>query len=258
MENFHLMENRGVLYIAAGEKYIKAAIRSAKSVIKHCPDLPIHLYADWQNYEFHFDKSTYPFTTVGMIENPHRRSKVDYMPLTPFDQTLYLDTDTSFNDDISDMFRILDRFDIAMTHAHARNFPGRLITWRIDLPQAFPQYNCGVLLYRKTPVVTKFLEEWRDQYHQNYPHFQQDQITLRELLWLSDLRIATLPPEYNVRYIKYHYLWSKTEAKTKIFHLKRYHVGWFTWLFRPFTKNKLGIATKLGLAGFLDPKRKKK
>jgi hypothetical protein len=252
------MTSKGILYIASGELYIRAAIRSAKSVLKHCPGLPTHLYADWQNYGFKFNESPFPFTSVGTIENPHRRSKVDYLPLTPFEQTLYLDTDTTINTDIQEMFGILERFDIALAHNMKRNFPPRLITWREQLPQAFPQFNGGVILYRKNPEIIRFLEEWRDQYHANLSVFRQDQITLRELLWLSNLRIATLPPEYNVRYIKYRLVWTKSEARAKILHLKRYHVGWFVWLFRPLTTKKLGIARKFGLTGLLDPKKKQK
>jgi len=246
----------GILYVATGELYIRAAVRSAKSVLKHCPNLPTHLYADWENYDFNFKHSPYPFTNVAKVNNPHRRSKLDYLPQTPFERTLYLDTDTILNNDIREMFQILDRFDIALTHAHKRNTPERLKSWRLDLPLAFPQYNSGVMLYRRTPAVLQFLEEWRDHYYQNLDHFRQDQMTLRELLWLSDLRITALPPEYNVRYIKYLGLWSKAEARAKIFHLKQYHVGWFTWLFRPLTTKKLGIARRFGLTGFLDPKGK--
>jgi hypothetical protein len=251
------MSSKGILYIASGEKYIQAAIQSAKSVLKHSPDLSTHLFADWDNYNFHFDKSSYPFTSVDKVDNPHRRSKVDYLPLTPYDQTLYLDTDTTLNADIRDMFRVLERFDIALTHAMKRNIDYRLTEWRIKLPQAFPQYNGGVLLYRKTPEVIAFLEEWRDQYHANIKQFQQDQRTLRELLWLSDLRLATLPPEYNVRYIKYHYFWSKSEAETKIFHLHRYHIGWFAWLLRPFSKKAHSKSTRRAIKRLLFGNQKK-
>ena len=226
---------RGVLYIAAGEKYIRAAIQSANSVRKYCPDLPSHLFSDWHNYDvFDFDRSPYPFTSVERIPDPHRRSKVDYLSRTPFDLTLYLDTDTKLYTDIREMFGILDRFDIALTHAHRRNDPHRLAPWRIELPQAFPQYNGGVILYCKTPKVIGFLEDWRDHFKE--AGLQQDQMTLRELLWLSDLRIATLPPEYNVRFVKYHYLWRKTEAQTKIFHLRKYHDGPL-WKFKKLVKD---------------------
>jgi len=243
------MITQGILYIATGKKYIDAAVRSAKTVQKFCPGLPIHLYADWQNHGFQFDRSPYPFTSVGQIDQPHRRSKVDYLPLSPFDWTLYLDTDTALNADIRDMFRILERFDIALTHAMKRNFSERLTKWRIDLPSAFPQHNGGVILYRKTPAVIKFLEEWRDQYHANIKEFQQDQRTLRETLWSSDLRIATLPPEYNVRFLKYHFLWSKSEARTKIFHLQMYHDGPF-WFIKNWFRNLARVT--LTLLGF-DP-----
>jgi hypothetical protein len=206
--------------------------------------LPIHFFGDWQNFNFNFDISPFPFSSVGIIPDPHRRSKVDYLSKTPFDQTLYLDTDTALNADIRDMFRILERFDIAVAHAHRRNDPTRLGPWRINLPQAFPQYNGGVILYRRTPNVFRFLEEWSRYFKE--AGFQQDQMTLRELLWLSDLRMATLPPEYNVRYIKYHYLWSKSEATTKIFHLQRLHTGWFWWIARPWYRRTLNILKRLG------------
>jgi hypothetical protein len=235
----------GILYIATGRKYIEAAIQSAKSILRHCPDLPTHLFSDWQNYdEFDFDENTHPFTSVDKITNPHRRSKVDYLPKTPYDWTLYLDTDTLINADIREMFRLLERFDIALNHAHRRNDHTRLGSWRIDLPHAFPQHNGGVILYRKTPEVIRFLEEWRDHFHQ--AGFQQDQMTLRELLWLSGLRMAVLPPEYNVRYIKYHYLWSRAEASAKIFHLQRLHTGWFWWLATPWVRRVLKLSKRLG------------
>jgi hypothetical protein len=237
---------QGILYIATGEKYIRAACKSAKTVIKYCPGMAMHLYADWQNYEsFNFEGNTFPFSSVEKIHDPHRRSKVDYLPCTPFDLTLYLDTDTALNADIRDMYRILERFDIAMAHAFRRNDFNYLKPWRIALPQAFPQFNSGVFLYRKTPAVIYFLENWSRYFKE--AGFKQDQVTLRELLWLSDLRIATLPPEYNVRFLKYHFLWSKTEAQTRIFHLRMFHDGpfWFikSWL------NKLGwaILSRIGI-----------
>jgi hypothetical protein len=143
------------------------------------------------------------------------------------------------------MFQVMERFDIALNQAFRRNDPNRLGTWRIALPQAFPQHNGGVILYRKTPEVIHFLENWSHYFKE--AGFEQDQMTLRELLWLSDLRIATLPPEYNVRYIKYHYLWSKSEATTKIFHLQRLHSGWFRWVTRPVYRRTLKLLKRLGV-----------
>jgi len=228
------MESKGVLFVATGKRYIQASIRAAKTVRQVMPDLPIHLYANWKENGYRFDETPFPFTSVGEIENPHRRSKVDYLAKTPFSRTLYLDTDTAVVADIRSIFDILDRFDIALCHAHRRNDPKRLLTWRIQLSEAFPQYNSGVFLYKKNEKVVDFLNQWSQAFHAE--HFSQDQMTLRELLWQSDLRIATLPPEYNVRYIKYSILWGKNEAKTKIFHLRKYHDGEFWFITKPLKK----------------------
>jgi hypothetical protein len=225
--------NSGVLYIAAGEKYIRAAIHSARSVRKYCPELPIHLFADWQNYAFRFDQSPDPFTSINTIQNPHRRSKVDYLAQSPYEKTLYLDSDTALNANISDMFMILDRFDIAMCHAHWRRSSVTTRTWQKELPEAFPQFNTGVILYKRSIKTLDFFQAWRDNFIA--AGLPQDQITLRETLYLSELRIATLPPEYNVRFLKYHLLWSKSEAQTKIFHLQMYHDGPF-WFFKNWSK----------------------
>jgi len=219
----------GILYICTGQKYIQAAIRSAQSVRKFCPGLPIHLFANYRDFDFPFDQNPYPFSSVAEVVNPHRRSKVDYMVASPFDRTLYLDTDTALNSDITKLFEILDRFDVAICHGYRRNIDSRIRKWRVEIPESFPQYNSGVFLYKKNPAVIKFLEDWRTAFHT--AGFSQDQVTLRELLWLSDVRIATLPPEYNVRFMKYHYAWTKNETSTKIFHLRRFHGGRL-WLFK--------------------------
>lgn len=238
------MKTRGILYVTTGEKFIRGAMRSAKTVHRYCPDLPIHLFADWKSYDFPFDQSPFPFNSVGIVNSPHPRSKVDYLQHTPFDQTLYLDSDTALNADITGLFGLLERFDIALGHAHRRNNLVRLAKWRLEIPRAFPQYNGGVILFRKTPAVMDFLKDWKRCYHE--ADLQFDQTTLRELLWLSDLRIATLPPEYNVHFLKYHLLWSKTEAKTKIFHHKAFQMGWPRWINKRIRATWLARKLRLG------------
>lgn len=78
-----------------------------------------------------------------------------------------------------------------------------------------------MILYNNSERVMNFLHEWKESFHK--ASFKKDQVTLRELIYKSDLRISTLPPEYNIRYKKYIELWDKTEAKPKILHFKSYH-----------------------------------
>ena len=217
------MQTRGILFIATGKQYIEAAIKAAESVRASNPGLGIAFYGDWQNHGYNLTANPAPFDVAYPVEKPHRRSKVDFLSKSPFERTLYLDTDTRVVDDISSLFDVLDRFDIGVTHAMRRNSPERLVTWRKQLPRAFPQFNGGVLLYRNTPQVNAFFESW--SHHFAEAGFNQDQMTLRELLWDSELRIAVLPPEYNVRYEKYLWFWSKSEATPKILHMEKFHTG---------------------------------
>jgi hypothetical protein len=158
--------------------------------------------------------------SVSPIENPHVRSKIDYIHKTPFDRTLYLDADTRIVADITSLFDLLDRFDLAIAHAHQRNHFATQQIWNVDIPDAFPQMNGGVLLYNHQPETIRLLQDWQRAYHGHA--FSKDQVTLRELLWKSDLRIAILPPEYNIRYKKYLDVWTDEEAKPYILHFPEY------------------------------------
>ena len=139
----------GVLYIATGRKFIRAAMHSATSVRRHCPGLPIHPHADWQRHGFDFATSPYPFTSVETIERPHRRSKVDLMARTPFARTLFLDADTEVNEDVRGLFQVLDRFDLALTHAHLRNAAVRLRPWRIEYFWSSAEATSKILHHRR-------------------------------------------------------------------------------------------------------------
>ncbi|MBL7791243.1 MAG: hypothetical protein JNK77_02880 [Saprospiraceae bacterium] len=203
-------KSRGILYITVGAAYTRQAIQSAESVKKHAPGLAVCLFTD------QVDIKHPAIDKAGLIENPHNRSKIDYIHQTPFEQTLYLDADTRVVADISHLFDILERFDLGIAHAHQRNHFPTNQPWRIPIPAGFPQMNGGVLLFKNNAPTIRLLKEWQAAYHAN--SFAKDQVTLRELLWLSDLRIAILPPEYNIRYEKYLDVWTDTEALPHILH----------------------------------------
>lgn len=204
----------GVIYIASGAFHTAAAASAARSVRETNPWLAIDLYTDEP-------KADGPFDRVVEFSGGHRRSKVDYLAQTRFRRTLYLDSDTKVVADLRPMFELLSRFDLAIAHAHARNAGRQTKIWRQEIPEAFPQHNGGVILYRGEGRALKFMEDWSDAFHQ--AGFKWDQITLRELMWTSDLAIYVLPPEYNIRYRKYVDIWTDREAIPKIMHLEDYY-----------------------------------
>lgn len=201
----------GVIYIVSGSEYVTDSCDSARSIREHSPDLQIDVYCDDLD-------AVQPglFDKVHQIENPHARSKVDYIWQSRFDRVLYLDSDTRAVADISNLFDLLDRFDFCANHAHSRERHSTNQTWRITIPKCFPQLNGGVLLFRNSQAVKSMLKEWAESYHS--AGFTRDQVTLRELVWRSELDIYILPPEYNIRYAKYLDFWEEHEAHPKILH----------------------------------------
>lgn len=214
--------DHGVLFIATGAPYVRGAVRSARSIARHSPDLPCFLFHDEATRGLIETEAPGVFQGHGEVESPHRRSKVDYIGRSPFARTLYLDSDTEVCGPLDDVFRLLDRFDVAATHAPLRYRAATMAQWRDDIPACFPQFNGGIILYNlEQPNVRRLMEDWRDAYHAT--GFHRDQVTLRELLWRSDLRIATLPPEYNVRFKKYLLVWKAEEARPVILHFREFN-----------------------------------
>lgn len=92
---------------------------------------------------------------------------------------------------------------------------------RRELPNAFPQFNGGVIAYRRTPEVIAFMERWRRAVREE--NLPKDQPSLRELIWESDLRVATLPEEYNLMHFHAMSVWWTTRAAPRIIHSPQLH-----------------------------------
>lgn len=223
---------KGVVFIATGEQYVLAACEAAKSVRRHSPNLLIDLFTD------EIEMNLGVFDEIHKITDPHYRSKVDYIHQTRFERTLYLDSDVRIIADIEPMFEVLDRFDFALCHAHARNKLETNEIWNIDIPESFSQLNGGVILYKSSPLVLDFLMDWSRSFHQ--AGFRKDQVTLRELLWKSELRLYVLPPEYNIRYKKYLKFWHAREARPRILHFQEFNHVYQGSSLKQLLKYKIG------------------
>ena len=128
------MKTRGVLYIAYGDLFVKEALFSAESVKAQCPDLEITMFSDRIVDSPYIDDSK-------VISVSHLRSKIDYMDQSPYDLTIFLDTDTVINHDITDMFDILETFDLVAAHDLARK--------RKKYSEAIPEMAGNLILFRR-------------------------------------------------------------------------------------------------------------
>jgi hypothetical protein len=204
-------DDSGVLFVVTGAHYTAAAMQAAHSVALTNPWLKIGIFSDQ-------DVTDPVFTFVGKILGDDSRRKHEYVGQSPFTNTLYLDSDVRVTGDLSDLFRLLERYEMAGAHVRYRSGPRRLVKNKLDLPQAFPQINCGVLLYRKCERVDALFQSWIDIYRND--GFTRDQVPFREALWQSDIRFYVFGPEYNMRNIPF---WPSKHPLPLILHIKAFH-----------------------------------
>jgi hypothetical protein len=170
------------------------------------PELPIAIFV-----EIEAELPSGLFDEISIIQRPvfSVLEKVRLFRFSPFQKTLFLDTDTVVLEPIQELTRLLDRFDLACAHApwrQSREIP--------ECPESFPELNTGVILYRRSPKINRFFRTWERHFEQlddlstkNYP----DQPAFRKSLFLSNLHFTVLPPEYNLRTPFPYYVCSKVK-----------------------------------------------
>ena len=199
------VSQRGIIYVVTGRRHAEEACRSATMAKQCLPDLPISIFTDQPIDAPVFDQ------VVAIPQASGFLSKVVHIRQSPYRDSLFLDSDTHVIGDIRPLFELLERFDIAATHAPYRT------TYRIaGVPDCFPEFNTGVLLYRRNDKTNLLWDHWIRLYTEDlsrplewdFPGGEQwfrdalsDQPSFRHAVYQSDVAVATLPPEYNCRII---------------------------------------------------------
>jgi len=187
--------SRGIVYCAQGERHFLEALASAKSSLQHNA-VPHVIFSDRELGG--------PIPGID-VRTQHGcglpfADKIDAMTRSPFAQTIYLDTDTFVAAEITELFELLERFDIAAAHAPA------YLGFDPEIPRAFYELNTGVIAYRERPAVKQLLADWRQTYLAwvkeppfELAHIGDEQPVLRRCLWRSQLSVYVIGPEYNYR-----------------------------------------------------------
>ncbi len=186
------MSTAGFVYVATGKRYVAEALRSAGSLRASMPDAAIALITD----------SPPDQAIAGLFNTVIVRTEVRHQPIdkllaweAPFERCVFLDTDTHVCGDLSDLFILLDRFDLAAA-------PETLRGWHYTLPEvpeAFPEYNTGVIAFRRGPATDEFFRTWRADYEKLHAAngFVTDQPAFRRAAYRAGVRIAPLPSEFH-------------------------------------------------------------
>jgi hypothetical protein len=205
----------GVVYSCSGDAYLEEALRSARSSLRH-NRLPHVLFttsdapAEEGLQIVRFEPSENPY--VDKIANMRR---------SPFERTIYLDTDTYVVEEIIDVLALLDRFDVAAAFA-----PGYRGLADPQVPRAFYELNTGVLAWRASMRVAAFMRSWQETYlawlgdepfagagrasAQRVARGREtgrsqsiggaaDQPAFRRCAWQHEVSLLVLGPEYNLR-----------------------------------------------------------
>lgn len=205
------MQECGVVYVAAkSNKHVQEAHESAQSLKRWCSTLPITVFSDKPN---EFDVRLFP--DVRYIPSPANKrelgTRVEAVRRMPYHRNLYMDTDTQICGNITHMFGVLDTYDIAMALAPRRVDPAGFAVYGEVLPDWFPEFNGGVILIKRSASSDQLTRRWAKQYA--LIDKWNDQMAMRVALFHSirddQLKLYTLPPEYNCRIIMLQFLGGK-------------------------------------------------
>jgi hypothetical protein len=194
----------GFLYAATGEKWVREAMASAAQLRRVNPDIPSILFTNLPEIV-----AGGPFDEVRVVpDQPWVKTEVKLWAVnrSPFDRTVFMDTDTYACDDVSDLFTVLDRFDFAAVPVPLRLSKRSNHADPADIPDAFQSMNGGLFSWRWNEHTRALFQSWWDLYQADKPSAGDslmDQPSLRVALWRSQCQILFLPPEFNMRTIRY-------------------------------------------------------
>lgn len=186
----------GFIYIASNNvgglkhDYIKEAIYSATSLKKKCPNANITLFTDKPVNNKIFDQVN--------IVKMELRCKQKYLLESPYEKTVYIDSDTYINYNIEDMFIMLDKFELLCCNDFARKRNLQLPEY-MKIPYAFSELNGGIIGYKKCDNFKKMVKLWNHYYYKYRNVMPWDQPSFRIAVWESNINLYVLPIEYNRR-----------------------------------------------------------
>ena len=161
----------GVLYIATGLRYVQEALTSARSLRAAMPWIPITMLVDSlpeQSDQIDVRVINHPIFGYG--------DKVKYINASPYNKTLFIDTDTFVCGDLSECFALLDQFDLLVAHDALR------VNIDSAIEPRFPEFNTGVIFYRKCQDTNYFFSKWLSAHEdvcRRHGHQVADQFTFR-------------------------------------------------------------------------------
>jgi NADH:ubiquinone oxidoreductase subunit len=219
--------SEGFLFVCSDDQLMAEAEQSAKRIKSVMEDYPVCLITDDPSPVEVFDEHVHiDDLEAGFVD------KVNHMHRTPFEKTVFLDTDTYINQPVPELFDLLDQVELAAAASPHRVSPEN----EFDVPRAFPAYNTGVIAFHLCSATESFFEQWRNKYVELLDEgIEADQASFRPTLYNSEVSHSTLPSEYNCRSIHPGYL----HDKVKIIHARHINYEYISKTLNRTTKKRV-------------------
>lgn len=197
----------GIVYACSHPRWLGETILSAQSARRHMPDIRRQIFITRVAFEAagspplreHFND----VIVLDEIEHVHR-PRFEAIFQTTVDQALFLDGDTFFVGPVYELFELLDLYEMGVAQAPQYMSP-RAVDMKLydHLPKvsvAQPEWNAGVIVARVSDRFRGVMREWSRLFGVcRGLGFEMDQAAFRSAVATSDLRVATLPNNYNFR-----------------------------------------------------------
>jgi hypothetical protein len=123
---------------------------------------------------------------------------------SPYDNTVFIDSDTLINWNLKDLFQLLNNFDILGVYDYSRKRYFDFLPDYNNIPSGFSEINTGLIAFKKCKAVSDLFSQWSSLYdhYLKIGNLKWDQPSFRVALWNSinnGLKFYSLPTEYNRR-----------------------------------------------------------
>ena len=187
-----ITQQRGIYYIAFGTRYVAEAVISAMSAKRQMADIRTAILSNGYVRESCFDvEETVSEAWAGF------ESKIKFLAATPFDRTLYVDTDIYFCRPITELFEALERYDLLFAYDAQSSYRDREAA---DAVLSAP--DTGFLAFRRSGAIDSLFRRWHafSRLDREANTTAREGAQLRRALVNSDATVCVLPPEYNCQF----------------------------------------------------------
>jgi hypothetical protein len=198
------MKEQGYLYIAGGNQtYMQEAVISAQSLRRVDPNAHITLITDKEAQSDIFNQIVIRSRGDFSSWKSGLAYKVEHMYVdSPYEKTLFLDSDTYFYENCEAIFDLLDHYDIgvagALVDQGILEVNGKVLT-------VYTPYNTGVIAYRKNACNEQLFKEWKAAYAHKLEAVKlgttrgNDQASFMEALLRVESRVYVFSNLWNAR-----------------------------------------------------------